>query len=243
MKDELTEKCLAIAEQDDNITFISRDKKINDWSSTAVWKCEIHGNFTISLIQAHSFIHYANLGICPHCNKIGTNIDPEILNKEQKTNTKYCNKCKTFKPRSEFIKDKNSRYGLKNHCRPCLNSIRAARIIIPKTRLKKILNGVKSRAKEKNMPFNLNYEWVEVHARNGCEMTGIPFDFSNPKNGNRINAHAPSVDRINPTKGYTKDNCRMVCWLYNSAKSYYTDKDVFNMAKALIKQQSLIIPL
>jgi hypothetical protein len=36
---------------------------------------------------------------------------------------------------------------------------------------------------------------------------------------NGLNWNSPSLDRIDPTKGYVKGNVRLVCNSYNSAKS------------------------
>lgn len=34
---------------------------------------------------------------------------------------------------------------------------------------------------------------------------------------------SPSIDRINPQKGYTEDNVHWVCWRYNDAKKAMSD--------------------
>jgi hypothetical protein len=45
---------------------------------------------------------------------------------------------------------------------------------------------------------------------------------------------APSADRIDPGRGYTKDNVQIVCWQYNAAKHTFTDADVVRFARAVI---------
>jgi len=62
-------------------------------------------------------------------------------------------------------------------------------------------------------------------------MTGIQFD--EPRTNTPWVAH---IDRIVPEKGYTEDNCRLVCAMYNIAKKNWTDKDVIKMAKGLLKK-------
>jgi len=42
-------------------------------------------------------------------------------------------------------------------------------------------------------------------------------------------------DKIDPSKGYTKDNCRVVCWWYNLAKSIYSDEVVLDLMKTTVK--------
>ena len=46
----------------------------------------------------------------------------------------------------------------------------------------------------------------------------------------------PSIDRIDNSQGYTKNNCRVVSVIYNKAKSDYKDEDVLKMARALVER-------
>jgi hypothetical protein len=48
-----------------------------------------------------------------------------------------------------------------------------------------------------------------------CEITKIPFSFE-PSQPNSM-----SIDRIDNTKGYTKDNVRFVCWWLNCAMNQW----------------------
>jgi hypothetical protein len=45
-----------------------------------------------------------------------------------------------------------------------------------------------------------------------------------------------TIDKIDPRKGYTKDNCRVICWWYNCAKQQHTDEVMLNMCKAVINK-------
>lgn len=40
---------------------------------------------------------------------------------------------------------------------------------------------------------------------------------------------APSLDRIDPEGGYTKDNVQVVVWFYNCAKQRFTDDEVIDL--------------
>jgi len=84
---------------------------------------------------------------------------------------------------------------------------------------------------------NLTIEWIEEKIKKGfCETTGIPFDFNDRKGS--WAPFSPSVDRIDSKKGYTIDNCRVVCKIYNMAKNQFTDEDVIVMSKALASKNS-----
>lgn len=83
------------------------------------------------------------------------------------------------------------------------------------------------RSKDKSLIFDLDIEWIKERLHK-CEVTGIEFelrDMATKSTTNYSNRKplTPSVDRIDPHKGYTKDNCRVVCWWYNLAKSNWDD--------------------
>ncbi len=72
-----------------------------------------------------------------------------------------------------------------------------------------------------------------------CEVTGLAFSLNRPKTRREsLRAWGPSVDRVDPLKGYTRDNCRLVCWMYNAAKGVSSDEDVMTMARALVARQA-----
>jgi hypothetical protein len=90
------------------------------------------------------------------------------------------------------------------------------------------------RALQEGYEFGLTVEWVASKLQKGtCEATGIPFDLS-PSNETIRNKYAPSLDRIDNTKGYTEDNVRLVVWMYNVAKNEYSHEDLLAFAKQLI---------
>lgn len=62
-----------------------------------------------------------------------------------------------------------------------------------------------------------------------CEVTGIPFN-RNALAGTR-RPYAPSLDRINPTAGYTKDNCRLVLFAVNVAMSDWGESVFAHIAR------------
>lgn len=92
-----------------------------------------------------------------------------------------------------------------------------------------------TRAKRLGLPFSLTSEFLITKLNEGkCEATGIPFEY---KKGGR-GPFSPSVDRINPEKGYTNKNCRVVCCSFNFAKGTWTDEDVIKMSKAFLSKIS-----
>lgn len=103
-----------------------------------------------------------------------------------------------------------------------------------------LFNRIKKQSKGRRfnkpgLPFDVTVEWIEARiVGNSCEATGLPFDLSS-----RCGAwmpFSPSVDRIDGSKGYTTDNCRVVCLIFNTAKNQFSDEDVLKMAHALVKK-------
>lgn len=50
-----------------------------------------------------------------------------------------------------------------------------------------------------------------------------------------------SIDRIDSTKWYTKDNIQIVCYMYNVMKSTFTDSECLSFANALVKKQISVL--
>ena len=100
----------------------------------------------------------------------------------------------------------------------------------PDGRSNRLYHGAKKRAKNLNMEFTITEEWVAEKVKSGfCEVTGLPF-----KLVEGWNQFAPSLDKTDPTKGYTPDNVKVVVWCYNTAKGVGTHEDVLVLARALV---------
>ena len=105
----------------------------------------------------------------------------------------------------------------------------------PNGRAKKMLANCFSSAKSRNIYCNIKEEDILPALENGyCELTGLPFDFKPPK-GKVRNPYAPSIDRINSDKGYTKDNIRVVLWAVNAALSECSDEEMLLILRAMVK--------
>jgi hypothetical protein len=98
-----------------------------------------------------------------------------------------------------------------------------------------ILERTKARAKKKNFSFDLTEGWVQKKLNKGiCEATGIELicnEYYEDKG-----PFVPSIDRLDNSKGYTKDNCQMVIWIYNRAKGTSDLKTLYKMCKAFVEK-------
>ncbi|WP_431290409.1 hypothetical protein [Burkholderia cepacia] len=134
----------------------------------------------------------------------------------------YCSKCHCA-----------TSYRARNRRRLEYNAqIAARRKSDPLFKAYEIWKSAKDRASRKGIEFTLSREKVERAVVGGiCEVTGIKFDMS-VKNKNQ-SSFSPSVDKIDPRKGYTDENCQIVCWLYNRAKGDGTHAEVMLLVEAL----------
>jgi hypothetical protein len=96
-----------------------------------------------------------------------------------------------------------------------------------KYRASTLLKGAKSRAKQKNIPCDLTVEWIEERLIQGkCEVTEIEFvikQYGKREDYETVHPHAPSLDQISPSKGYTMDNVQVVVDHFNKMKN---DRDL-----------------
>ena len=97
-----------------------------------------------------------------------------------------------------------------------------------------MVRNCKRSAKKRNIVFNLNVEdLLPAIELKHCQLTGLPFDLNPPKE-KTMNLYAPSVDRIDNNKGYTKDNIRVVLWAVNRAVGEDGDEAMLPILKAMI---------
>jgi hypothetical protein len=113
-----------------------------------------------------------------------------------------------------------------------------------KGRATHMLNNARSRAKRKGYEFDLDHDFILQKLSKGvCEVTGLPFVFKlNGGKGHKTNSFSPSLERKDNSKGYTKDNVQIVCWIYNRAKGAFPLEDLILMVKALTTANSQQIP-
>lgn len=85
-----------------------------------------------------------------------------------------------------------------------------------------ILNGARSRAKERGIDFNLEIEDVQIP--DVCPICKIPIKFSEKRTDN-----TPSIDRLDNDLGYIKGNVRIISWRANRLKNNMTKEEVANL--------------
>lgn len=105
-----------------------------------------------------------------------------------------------------------------------------------------MLGNVRARSKAAGLSYDLDQAWIEAQIRMGCPLTGRKFTVVGPAVGETHNGalspNAPSIDRIDSSKGYTRDNCRVVVAIANYAKNKFTDADLIALCRDVVKQHA-----
>ena len=130
---------------------------------------------------------------------------------------KKCSKCGKENLLSEFFKDASRKDGFSYWCKEC-DSKRIGkhqRKQYLKNPLKFILNNAKYRAKKKGIPFDLSEDDLEIPEV--CPVFKKPFIY-----GCGLNEFSISIDRIDNSKGYVKENVIIVSYKANTMKSNAT---------------------
>lgn len=150
---------------------------------------------------------------------------------------KSCSLCKEEKPNSAFyLRTDGRQYGnLSSRCKECVKIESGEALLrFPE---KGMLNAAKHRAKKNWLPFDLDEHREELRERlaaGHCEMTGLPFAMSGPRDWN-----SPSIDRIEPELGYVYGNIRLILWSLNSAFGYWGEGQFEVVARAWLERKSL----
>lgn len=140
-----------------------------------------------------------------------------------------------MRPISEFCKSKTPD-GLSYSCKSCRTKenkqLCANRYLRYKdkgnNRIMSLLKSRQTDAKTKNLSFSLTIE--DIIIPDVCPVLGIPLIFSDKRTNN-----TPSIDRIDNTKGYTKDNIVVCSWRANMLKKNATVLELQQLAQFYTK--------
>lgn len=145
---------------------------------------------------------------------------------------KQCTHCNQILPIDLFTKNTSVLGGYGGHCKPCHNHKNRNRHYKRTKDADYRASTLLRAAKGRHDTVTITKEWVAERIERGfCEVSKLPFELDL---GKPARAYTPSLDRIDPNKGYTPDNTQVVCWIYNRAKGVDGHDCVMILAKALV---------
>lgn len=91
-------------------------------------------------------------------------------------------------------------------------------------------------------PPDFTSKWIEKKIIAGvCEATGIPFDLETKRTEiHASNPWVPSLDRIDSSRPYLKENVQVVVYMYNVCKGEFAHEDVVRFAKMLMTEKASV---
>ena len=163
--------------------------------------------------------------------------------------TKLCIACKEEVKLSLFSINRASKDGLQVRCKSCDNFRQAIRRMTKGAearayslkyqrerrqndkayRLQMLLNASKQRSLKKGREHTLTLQDIKDMwpADNKCPVFGFDFEW----NSAGFRETSPSLDRIDSTKGYTKNNVQIISWKANRIKAYATVVELETVVK------------
>jgi hypothetical protein len=102
---------------------------------------------------------------------------------------------------------------------------------IPENYYKSKYYSLSKRAEKANLEFALTVEdIIELCAASKCPLLGIPLRVAHESQGKGLQPNAPSIDRVDSTKGYTKDNVWVISHRANTIKNSATWQELYQIA-------------
>lgn len=115
-------------------------------------------------------------------------------------------------------------------------SIDKRRKVLLRNYAERAVVGARQRAKAHDLPCNIDADFIEqlMVANNwNCAVSGIALVPRKPNE--KKGPFSPSLDRIIPNLGYTKENVRVVCHIVNCAMNEWGLETLMQLVKAFNK--------
>ncbi len=186
---------------------------------------------------------YSTDGLCPRCKECECKKQKAVRDKNREKNkrldwdgTKECSRCHNIKPKTMFYSGRSQTDGLSSYCKPCSKIIKTNYLKQDLRRF--LLSSAKYRAKKKHLPFSLTKEDIIIPKK--CPIFNIPLHYS--EGGKTDNS--PTIDRINNSNGYTKENIVVISYKANRIKNNATIDELRKLSEFYMraaKQSNVIL--
>lgn len=113
---------------------------------------------------------------------------------------------------------------------------------IPREVVRALWHRCRRNGKQRGIECDITFEQMESIAgrsQGRCEVSGLAFQYEKAP-GHYTRPWAPSIDRVECAKGYTKSNCRVVCFAVNVAMNQWGVDTLFRVASALVARRKTL---
>lgn len=167
--------------------------------------------------------------------------------KEGNIDLKWCFKCSKWLEFAFFQKAKDVFGGLSKVCRTCrqiyMNKAESKRKskdrkfyettgLLPKTKIRSLVANALNRAIRAELPIDINADYIEElwQTQNGlCYYTHKKMKWAKEK----VSFFSPSLDRLDPSKGYIKGNVVLCLFAINSFKQELNVSDFLDFVNSV----------
>ena len=145
-----------------------------------------------------------------------------------------CKRCKKTLPVENFYtaKKKDKIYW-HSTCKSCFH--------ISPNIMSEMLHNAKKRANKKKVAFNLTKDFLgalNISQKGNCALTGIALNWDGQSRAKKKGASPfdrASLDRIDPSKGYTEDNVQLVADFVNRMKYQLTEDELLAACRLIVE--------
>ena len=151
---------------------------------------------------------------------------------------KRCSKCGIVKSIDHFTKRRARKNGLgrSSACKQCNAIIKKQYQVMNPVmyQTNAMINNARQRAQTKNLQFDIDHDYIRSIVPVVCPIFGIPLEWSGRRGNKSLPLpNSPSLDRIDPTKGYTKDNVWIISYRANTIKSNASHEELKLVTEAV----------
>ena len=143
----------------------------------------------------------------------------------------WCRMCRRFLSKDSFHSSKNKKTKTASWCKECHSNYQEKRIKSPQYRL---WLSSKSSSTARGREHTIRPE--DIPCPTHCKYLGIEIDYRTARERGRLRAwNAPSIDRIDSSKGYVLGNIQVISDLANRMKQEATIEQLVSFARGVLK--------
>jgi hypothetical protein len=135
-----------------------------------------------------------------------------------------------------FYKDRSASDGLHSQCKQCKEQAKKQYVVDNPVLVQtgQMVANARIRAKNKCLPFDIDNDYIRSIVPSHCPIFGMRLEWSTRRGGKSIALpSSPSLDRIDPSRGYVKGNVWIISNRANQIKNDASHEELKLVTKAV----------